>query len=135
MAILAMVAAVTLPWLPSGTSRARLESYAVATAAVLKSDRNAALRRQIVVSTEVNTRSRFVRTGASGRTVSVPEDVAFEALLTNQCNGHSAAAHIRFFPSGMSCGGVIALTRSDVGYQVRVNWLTGGIEVVALKRT
>jgi general secretion pathway protein H len=135
IAILAMVAAVALPWLPSGTSRARLESYAAATAALLKSDRNAALRRQAIVSTEVNTQSRFVRSGASGRTVSVPEDVAFEALLTNQCNGHSQASQIRFFPSGMSCGGVIALTRSDVGYQVRVNWLTGGIEVVALKRT
>jgi general secretion pathway protein H len=30
----------------------------------------------------------------------------------------------------MSCGGTIALSRSGVGYQIRVNWLTGGVEVV-----
>jgi general secretion pathway protein H len=33
----------------------------------------------------------------------------------------------------MSCGGVIALTRLGVGYQIRVNWLTGGVEVVPLE--
>jgi general secretion pathway protein H len=31
----------------------------------------------------------------------------------------------------MSCGGAIALTRLDVGYEVRVNWLTGRIEIVS----
>jgi general secretion pathway protein H len=35
----------------------------------------------------------------------------------------------------MSCGGVIGLTRLDYGYEIRVNWLTGGIEIVALKFT
>jgi general secretion pathway protein H len=30
----------------------------------------------------------------------------------------------------MSCGGVIALTHLGVGYEVRVNWLTGGVDVV-----
>jgi general secretion pathway protein H len=39
---------------------------------------------------------------------------------------------IVFFASGMSCGGVIALTRLGVGYQIRVNWLTGGVEIVPL---
>ena len=37
---------------------------------------------------------------------------------------------LRFFSSGMSCGGAISLTRLGVGYQVRVNWLTGSVEVV-----
>jgi general secretion pathway protein H len=31
----------------------------------------------------------------------------------------------------MSCGGAVALTRADVGYEVRVNWLTGRIEIVS----
>ena len=39
---------------------------------------------------------------------------------------------IAFIASGMSCGGVIALTRQGVGYQVRVNWLTGGVEIVPI---
>ena len=45
-----------------------------------------------------------------------------------------AGPTIRFFASGMSCGGTIALTRLGVGYEVRVNWLTGGVEIVPLDR-
>jgi general secretion pathway protein H len=38
---------------------------------------------------------------------------------------------VSFFPNGMSCGGSIALLRGDHGYEIRINWLTGGIEIVA----
>ena len=37
---------------------------------------------------------------------------------------------IRFFANGMSCGGTIALTTLDASYEIRVNWLTGRIEIV-----
>ena len=30
----------------------------------------------------------------------------------------------------MSCGGVITLSRLGIGYEVRVNWLTGGVELL-----
>jgi len=107
----------------------------MATAALLKSDRNAALRRQTQIATEVNARSRFIRSGATNRVVRVPDDVVFEALLTARCDRQATGAAIRFFPSGMSCGGTIALSRAGVGYQVRVNWLTGGIDIVALNHS
>jgi general secretion pathway protein H len=29
----------------------------------------------------------------------------------------------------MSCGGTIALSRLDTAYEIRVNWLTGRIEM------
>jgi general secretion pathway protein H len=135
LAILAVVAAMIVPALPRETSRARLESYAVATAALLKTDRNAALRRRIQVATEINAESRLVRSGATGRVVIVPNDVTFDAVLAARCNKLPNTATIQFFPTGMSCGGVVALTRSRMGYEVRVNWLTGGIEVVELNRS
>ena len=68
-----------MPALPHGTSRARLEAYAVATAALLKADRQAALRRQTKIATDVNATSRLIRSGATGRTVRVPDDVTFDA--------------------------------------------------------
>jgi general secretion pathway protein H len=135
VAILAILAAIAIPALPRGTSRARLESYAVATAALLKEDRNAALRRNSEIATQVSAKTRVVRSGANGRVVRVPDDVEFDALLSARCGNISAGSGISFFPSGMSCGGVIALTRQSAGYEVRVNWLTGGIEVVPLNRT
>jgi general secretion pathway protein H len=54
-----------------------------------------------------------------------------EAILAARCADHSAGRSIEFFPSGMSCGGTIALARPGMGYQVRVNWLTGGVDIVS----
>ena len=135
IAILAILAAIVMPMLPRGTSRARLESYALATAALLKADHVAALRRQTQVVTDVNAMARLVRSRATGREVRVPDDVTFDALLPARCGPYRAAFTIRFFSTGMSCGGVITLSRLGAGYEVRVNWLTGGIEVVPIKRT
>ena len=135
VAILAILAAILIPVLPRGTSRAQLESYAIATAALLKADRNAAVRRRTQIATQVDAESRLVRSGASGRVIRVPADVAFNALLSARCNQSPAGSTIDFFSSGMSCGGVIALTRLNIGYEVRVNWLTGGVEIASLNRT
>jgi len=127
-----MMAAILLPEIPRGTSRARLEAYALEIATVLNSDRNAAIRRRAAIATDIDAASRLVRAGASERTIYVPSDVQFDAALASRCNQHEAGSMIIFFGSGMSCGGVIALTRLGAGYQIRVNWLTGGIEIVPL---
>ncbi|WP_245431039.1 prepilin-type N-terminal cleavage/methylation domain-containing protein [Rhodoplanes roseus] len=131
MAIVAALAALALPRLPLGTSRPRLEAYAVEAASLLKADRTAAIRRRVAVSTEVNAGSRWIRSGVTGRAVRVPDDVRFQATLPQRCNQRPALSTIRFFPSGMSCGGAVVLTRNGVGFEVRVNWLTGGVEIVA----
>ena len=107
-----------------------MESYAIEAAALLKGDRNAAVRRRVQVVTEVDALTRSVRSGVTGRVIRMPQDVTFDAMLAARCNQKPAGPTIRFFASGMSCGGVIALTRLGVGYEIRVNWLTGGVEVV-----
>jgi general secretion pathway protein H len=135
IAILAILAAIAMPMLPRGTSRARLESYAVAAAALLKADHEAALRRRTQIATDVNAISRLVRSGATGRVVRVPDDVTFDALLPARCGQYRTGFDIRFFPTGMSCGGVITLSRFGSGYEVRVNWLTGGVEIVPISPT
>src|ERR1700736_1761969 len=130
LAIIGLLAAVLLPAIPRQTSRSRLEAYAIEAATLLKADRNAAIRRRLEVATQVDAGSRSVRSGASGQTVRVPEDVRFEALLPQNCNNRPVVASISFFASGMSCGGVIVLAKLDAGYEIRVNWLTGRIEIV-----
>jgi general secretion pathway protein H len=130
LAIVAILAAILLPIVPRGTSRARLESYAIETAAMLKVDRNIAMRRRVQVTTVVDAPARLVRSGATGRVVQIPDDVSFDAILAVRCNQRPAGATISFFASGMSCGGAIALTRLGIGYEIRVNWLTGGVEIV-----
>jgi len=132
MAIFAMLAALVVPALPRSTSRPRLESFALATAALLIADHDAAIRRGSQIVTQVDTASRLIRSGATDRVVRIPNDVTFDTLLAARCDKYSGRSTIRFFASGMSCGGVIALTRSGFGYEVRVNWLTGGVDIVPL---
>ena len=134
LALVAILAAIVVPALPRGTSRARLESFAIEAAAMLKADRDAAIRNRVQVATEIDAPLRVVRSGATGRVIRLPADVRFEAILAARCNNRPAGPTIRFFASGMSCGGTIALTRLGVGYQVRVNWLTGGVEVVPFEQ-
>src|SRR5256885_1411646 len=116
IAIVAILAAIVVPALPRGTSRARLESYAIETAAMLMADRNAAIRNRTQIATEVDAPLRVVRSGATGRVIRVPDDVAFDAMLAARCNQRPAGPTIRFFATGMSCGGTIALTRLSGGY-------------------
>lgn len=130
LAIIALLAAIALPEFPRATSRPRLEGYALQTAALLNADHSAARRNHTEVATVIDTPMRSIRSGATGRVVRLPPDVTVETVLAKYCNHRPAGSTIQYFGSGMSCGGVIALTRGGSGFQVRVNWLTGGVEVV-----
>ncbi|HKG99733.1 MAG TPA: prepilin-type N-terminal cleavage/methylation domain-containing protein, partial [Bradyrhizobium sp.] len=128
IAMLAILAAIVLPAIPRGTSTTKLQSYATETAALLKADRNAAVRRRTDVTATVDPASRTVRSGSSGRSILIPADVTFDAKLATRCNDRPAGPTIRFFASGMSCGGAIKLARPGVGFEIRVSWLTGEVE-------
>lgn len=132
LAIIALLAGLILPAIPRATSPARVEAYALQAATLLTADRNAAIRRHMEIATVLDASGRAIRSGAGSDRIQLPPDVGFDALLAETCNGREAGATIAFFPSGMSCGGTIQLRRGDVGFQVRVNWLTGGVEVVSL---
>ena len=134
VAILALLAAIALPHVPRATSRTRLEAYALETAALLKADRHAAMRRRAEIVTEIDSIRHAIRSGTRQRVVRLPADVRLDAVLAARCNGRAAGPTIRFFADGMSCGGVISLRREGAGYEVRVNWFTGGVEVVPLPR-
>jgi general secretion pathway protein H len=135
LAILAIAAAVVLPLVPRGTSLSRLEAYALSTAAALRADRQAAMRRRDVVGTVVDTKSRLIRSGVTSRAVWLPADVDMDVLLPARCASYGTVSTVVFFPSGMSCGGVIALSRAGLGFEVRVNWLIGGVDIVPFKHS
>jgi len=107
-----------------------IEAYALETAALLNADHDAAQRQHRDIATVIDAAARTIRSGASGHALQMPSDVTVQSLLAARCNDRAADQTIRYLASGISCGGVISLTRDGVGYQVRVNWLTGGAEVV-----
>ena len=111
LAIIGLLAALALPAIPRGTSPQRLAGYAVEVAALLKGDRNAAMRDRAPVATSLDAERRIVSSGATASAVDLPDDVAFDALLAQRCGDRRVGATIDFFPSGVSCGGVIAIAR------------------------
>jgi general secretion pathway protein H len=129
IAIVAMLAAILLPSLPRSTSRQRLSGYAVEAAALLKADRTAAVRRNTQVNAQIDAPGHVIRSGSTGRALQIPGDVSFKAMLPRTCNERPARSAISFFATGMSCGGTITLSRLGTEFEIRVNWLTGGIEV------
>ena len=131
LAIIGLLAAIALPRLAVSTSQSRLEAYAMQVASLLKADRNVALTRGGRVNALVDARGRTVRSGSGVDVVQVPDDVVFDAFLPQRCNGRPALSTISFFGDGISCGGAIRLTHSGAGFEVRVNWLTGDIDIVA----
>ena len=106
------------------------------TAALLKADRQAAVRRQTQIATDVNA---MIAIGSFRRNGSYCSRARRCQHLTRCCPPAVAdqpgASTVHFFSSGMSCGGVIALSRSGFGYEVRVNWLTGGVDIVPFNRS
>jgi general secretion pathway protein H len=132
LAIIALLASVVLPAFPRATSRPRLEAYALEVAAILTADRSAAIRRHTEIATVLDAGANAIRSGAGGRSARFPRDVVFNALLAQTCNGRDGGSTIAFFANGMSCGGSIGVRRGNVGFEIRVNWLTGGVEVVSL---
>lgn len=135
LAIVGLLAAVAMPLAPRATSAARLQGYAVEIASLLKADRNAAIERHALVSTYLSADARLVASGSGRGRVNLPADVSFDATVARTCDGRSSGASIDFFPNGMSCGGTIGLARPGGGYQVRVNWLTGGVEIVPVGKS
>lgn len=129
IALIALMATVSLPFLPQHTSRARLQAYAMETATLLKGDRNAAIGRRADIATLVDSSSRTIRSGATAQLLRIPDDVRLDALLPRTCRRRAALSTISFFADGMSCGGTIVLARLNAAYEIRVNWLTGRIEI------
>jgi general secretion pathway protein H len=131
MAIIAILAAIALPRWPHATNRPMLEAYALQTAALLKADRVAAVRRRSRVETVLNPGEHQVISGSGAGVLQMPDDVTMDAIVAETCAGRHNGSAIDFLPNGMSCGGTIALARPGAAYHVRVNWLTGGVEIVA----
>jgi general secretion pathway protein H len=135
LAIMALMAALVFPAIQPGTTPAEVDAYAMRIASLLKADRYAAMRSGSPVATLLNAHAKTVKSGAGSGWVQLPAGIGFDAVLAKRCSGVNTSSGIAFFPSGMSCGGVIALARPGLSVEIRVNWLTGGVEIVSAAKS
>lgn len=132
LAIFGLMALLVLPTLPRGTTASRQGAYAAQIAALMKNDRTAAARLGREVATRVDVANRLVSSGSAGTTVTLPSDVKLEVVASALCADQQPGRFaIRFSPDGRSCGAVVHVAKGELDWRIRVNWLTGLIDIVA----
>jgi general secretion pathway protein H len=124
--IVALVASLVITTM-SGTGRGGLEAIALKSAALLRQERLGAIvgGRPHRVSLDGETR---MLVGEGGSAVAIPSDVAVDITGTDAIWAGRLAV-VRFDPDGASTGAVLRFSRQQAGYEVRVNWYTGSVDV------
>jgi len=121
LAILGLIAALALPRaIPNSSTSLRIKAFEIA--ALMRTDRNTALRTGRTVETIVNMAGRFLQSGASGSFVTLPDYLAIR--LATQI-----PSDFRFYPNGTSSGGEIILGGSSATVSVHVDSLTSAISI------
>ncbi len=126
LTILGLIAALALPRVfpMRTTTDLRVRAYQIT--AVLRADRNAAIRRGEPVVTTVDAAARTVRSGATGGLIALPDDLALGLV-------GAPGTGIGFAPSGRTTGGLVTVTREGAGYGVRVDAATGAVTMAEVR--
>jgi general secretion pathway protein H len=128
LAIFGMVAAIVVPQLARAPGPVEIRTAAEEIAALLRSDRNMALRLRRPVLSQVNVKDGIVLAGASDGGVRIPRGIKIEFVQSSRVLD-STGSGIEFMPDGRSSGGSLTLSRQEFSYQIYVNWLTAGVRV------
>ena len=132
MAVLALLMLVAMPVLRPGTSPLRQEAYAAEIAALLKSERATAAQ-SIGSSTgiRIDVSDRRIFAAARSRAIQLPADLALDVTSSDACRRERGSFVISFDVDGRSCGAVIHVSKGDRVWSVRINWLTGYVDVTS----
>lgn len=123
--ILAIVAAIVFPHLAPKTGPGRLKAAAMQIAAILRTDRTAAMRTGRATTTSIDLSRREIRSGEMPSTMGLPNDVD----LTVDYAARETLPSVRFFPNGSSSGARLRITSRVAAYEIRVDWFTGAVRV------
>jgi len=128
MLIIALVSSLVIAATP-GTGRAGLQAVTLQAATLLRRERMSAILNRRVRRVSLDG-VRRVLVGEAGAMVAIPSDVKVDVLGADALwSGRRAV--VRFEPDGASSGAVLRLSRERAGYEIRVNWYTGGVSVSA----
>ncbi len=128
LALLAVAATVSLPWLKGQQRNTELTQVTRKLSAGLAEARLAAIsqNRESVLTFKENDRT-FMLDGK--RKIATLPQTASAELLTVKGNASDLSKDFRFFPDGSSTGGEIVLTSGSEKKSVKISWLTGQIVV------
>ena len=128
LAILALGALVLMPRPTSGVSASTLQAEAARAAAEFRRARAQALRLRGPVDVLVDPDRRRVQFDGS-EPVELREGIHLVWITSSQCPIRNGRRALRYLADGRSCGGVMDLTGGRATVQLRIDWLTGRVEM------
>lgn len=128
LVILGLATVLVLPDRLGGGGAVELKAAAREVASGLRRTRDAAITTNSETVFTVDVAGRSWR-AVDGRERPVPRAAGISVVTAKSEILNSGAADIRFFPEGGSTGGGIRLERGGQIYTIKVDWLTGRIEV------
>lgn len=129
LAVIALAAYVLMP-VPGGSlSQNDVKADAVRAAAIFRQARTEAIRSHASVDVLVDAMEGFVE--GPGEPLQVRDGIRLIWSTSSQCPLDAGRRALRFLPDGRSCGGVLAFTGAGYETRLRVDWLTGRVEMAS----
>ena len=130
LVVLAMAAGVVSVSLARRSDRMEISALAGAAAGRARAARDAAVRSGRDAVLLIDLKDRTISTNGA-RVLPMPKDIDIDVFSSANERASATAIGIRFFPDGASTGGTIRLGHEGSFYEVRINWFTGRVLVVA----
>lgn len=131
MAVIALGAFILLPAPRGAVGMTELQAEAIRVAATFRQGRANALRSRKPVDIAVDPERRTV-TARGGSSVEVRLGIAMVWVTSDQCPVSAGRRALRYLPDGRSCGGVLTLSAGGGSMRLRVDWLTGRVDMSKL---
>lgn len=126
LALLAIIASVSLPASLHGRGSHQLESHARTIVAMLRAARLGAISGNIETRFEADLVNRSLSAPRTGERLQLAHNIGLSLLTARNEVQHGVGA-IRFYPDGTSSGGTVRLALGKRTVDVRVDWLTGRV--------
>jgi general secretion pathway protein H len=128
LAVAGLITLLALPQLLSFTSASAFNATLTRSVAALKDARSVAISQDKNVAAVFDRRSRTL--SLLDQTVEFPENLDINVTTGGTCRSEGGRVEIIFASDGTNCGAVFRFAKGNQITRLRVNWLTGYVEVL-----
>ena len=130
IALMALLAGVTLPMFGPGVSTSALRSSARQVAAGLRTARSEALAQRRETFLTVDVAGKRFKVDQETVEHKLPDGISIKLFTAQNDLVDNNIGSIRFFPDGGSNGGRITVASGERKFDVDVDWLTGRVAIL-----
>jgi Tfp pilus assembly protein FimT len=127
IAIIGLLIALSMPYLKVQTTPTRMHLVLTNIASLLRNARTAAIVQNHSVTAVLDNDRHLIRSGDA--IVYLPADVGVSPASGGRCVSDDRLTEIIFYGDGTNCGGVLRFSQGREFYRLRVNWVTGYVEI------